>query len=655
MAKLSLAQGFGEGSHENWLALVDKVLKGADFDQRLISKTGDDIAIAPLYTRSTQPAGEAKTLAARAAAHAQSGGSSYGEGWQICQAHGGDDPKAVNRAILTDLAGGVQSIDLHLAAPGQAGLPVAPAAMVAALNNVDLAICPLTLRAGKNFGAAAAYLLGSWASQKISPEARCGGFNADPLGTLAATGGLGQPLQTALDGAAALVAKTQDLPGVTALIADGRPYHNGGASEAQELASMLATLVAYLRGCEDAGLSALQALPKIAIGLAADQDQFLTIAKLRAARLIIARLGAAIEEGGQTGLAALAGQMKITATTSARMMSRRDPWVNILRTTIACAGAAMGGADRITVLPFTNALGAPDGSARRIARNTQIILQEESALGRVADPGGGAWYVETLTTDLARKAWEFFQQIEAKGGMAAALQLGFVQELIARSAARRQAQYATGRRALTGVSAFARLGADDVRFELFAAAPPVDRTGVQVKALEFARLAAPFERLRDRADLFQDKTGKPPQVFLANLGETAQFSARANWATNFFASGGIEALPTTGFSNSADVGAAFAASGAQAVCLCAADEVYGELGEAVVSLLKTVGARAVYVARRGAATEGALEASLRAAGVDEFIHARCNAIDVLGSVHEALGIGIGVDVGVGADLPGAHN
>ncbi len=628
MAKLSLAEGFDDAGHEAWLALVDKVLKGAKFEKRLLSKTDDDLTIAPLYTRGTQPEARAIGSAVPAPHQREQAGS-----WQICQEHGGADPGAVNKAVLQDLAGGVQGITLRLAAPGQAGLPVEPAAMVAALSDVDLSICPITVNAGENFGAAAAYLLGGWARQKIALERRCGGFNADPIGTLAATGGLGQPLQTALAAAAALVAKTQDLPGVTALIADGRPYHNGGASEAQELAAMLATLVAYLRSCENAGLSPTKALPKITIGLAADQDQFLTIAKLRAARLLTARLGAAIEEGGQTALSAQAGQMKIAATTSLRMMTRRDPWVNMLRTTIACAGAAMGGADAITVLPFTAALGQPDAFSRRLACNTQIVLQEESGLGRVADPAAGSWYVEQLTTDLARKAWEVFQQIEARGGMAAALKDGFVQGMIGKTATRREAQFAVGKRALTGVTAFARLGTDDVTVSQFEPAPAIAMAGSKVAALGLWRMAAPYETLRDLADQIEKNTGKPPQIFLANLGDRAAFSSRANWATDFFASGGIKALSNDGFTNSADVGAAFAATGAEAVCLCSSDVGYGELGEAAASLLKTAGARAVYVAGRG----GELEAPLRAAGVDEFIHVGCDRVDVLNRLLARLG------------------
>src|SRR3990172_8798943 len=261
---------------------------------------------------------------------------------------------------------------------------------------------------------------------------------------------------------------------VAALLADGMPYHEAGASEAQELSSMLATLVAYLRACEAAGLRPRAALGKIALGLAADADLFLTIAKLRAARRLAHRIAEAC------GAESAAGSLHLTASTSARMMARRDPWVNLLRTTTACAGAGFGGADAVSVLPFTWALGKPDAFARRIARNTHLVLQEESAAGRVVDPAAGAWFIEKLTDDLAKKAWGLFQEIEAKGGMAVALESGFVQAEIGRVAEARATDVAVGRTQLTGVSAFARLSEDGVKVEPHPTPEPILKGGTSV-------------------------------------------------------------------------------------------------------------------------------------------------------------------------------
>jgi methylmalonyl-CoA mutase len=317
------------------------------------------------------------------------------------------------------------------------------------------------------------------------------------------------------------------------------------------------------------------------------------------------------------------------------MLARRDPWVNLLRTTVACAGAAFGGAEAITVLPFTWALGKPDAFARRIARNTHLVLQEESAAARVTDPAHGAWYVETLTDDLAKAAWALFQEIEAQGGMAAALESGFIQDNVARVAEARAGDIAHGRIELTGVSAFPRLGDDGVRIEPHPPFEPVAiNGGACIAPLRPRRLAEPFEALRDAADAHLARTGKRPQVFLACLGDLAVHAARATWTANFLAAGGIEAVQSAPLHNSADTGAAFASSGATVACLCSSDQAYAELAEAAVGALKQAGAERVFLA--GHLREH--EVALRSAGVDGFIFAGVDAVAALTSLHEALGV-----------------
>ena len=259
-------------------------------------------------------------------------------------------------------------------------------------------------------------------------------------------------------------------------------------------------------------------------------------------------------------------------------MARRDPWVNMLRTTIACAGAALGGADAVTVLPFTWALGRPDAFARRIARNTHLVLQEESSLGRVMDPAHGAWFIEKITDELAQKSWALFQEIEAKGGMGAALESGFIQGEIARTAEARAVGIATGRQELTGVSAFPRLADDGVKV---APHPPPTRSS----------RAAPRSR-RCRRGAWPSRSSccaTPPTPIWPPPASARRCSwpasaispptpARATWTRNFLAAGGIEAIAGDSLHNSADAGKAFAESGASLACICSSDAVYGELG-----------------------------------------------------------------------------
>ena len=311
-------------------------------------------------------------------------------------------------------------------------------------------------------------------------------------------------------------------------------------------------------------------------------------------------------------------------------MAKRDPWTNILRTTIACASAALGGADAICVLPFTFALGKSDAFSRRVARNIQIVAQEESHLGRVTDPSGGSWFVEQLTSELANKAWDIFQDIEARGGMAAALTSGYAQEAIRKTAEVRAHAIATGRMELTGVSAFPILGSDGITAEPWAEAAPgavAAEPAVTVIALWPQRLAAPFEALRDCAD-----TAGGYKVFLASMGEIAEHNVRTTWVKNYLAAGGIATLISDGYKTADDAAAAFKASGASAACICSSDAINATYAQATARALKTAGAKLVLMAGR----PGEKESALKSAGVDQFLYAGGDAVAVLKALQERL-------------------
>jgi methylmalonyl-CoA mutase len=599
--ELHLPAGFPPATPEAWLALVSTVLKGADFEKRLVTRMLDGMRIAPLYTRADEVPG---AVTARPGEPPFTRGTATGRketGWDVRQFHSETDPRSLNTAILEDLQGGATSIALHVASPGTSGLALDDNALATALDGVPLDACAIALVAGEGTGAAVRALEKLWADRQVPEALRRAQFNSDPLGWLAQTGGLSQRLDDALSAAAALACMWAGHDGVTTLIADGNPYHAAGASEAQELAAMLATMTAYLRAAEAEGLPPERALPAIAVALATDTDLFLSIAKLRAARRLVWRIAAA------SGAGPAAAHVHFTGVTAWRMLSRRDPWTNIMRTTIACMGAALGGADAIVVLPFTYALGKPDRFARRIARNVQIVCREEASLGRVIDPAGGSWYVEKLTEDLAVKAWELFQAIEARGGMAAAITSGYIQDEIGKVAEQRGRDIATGRMELTGVSAFPLLGDDGIAAE-------------------------PWPRAQSAA--FTSRTGERPRVFLACLGTVADFGPRATWVRNFLASGGIDVTAEEGLTSSGAAGAAFSASGAEIACIASSDAVYTELGEAATQALKSAGARQVALAGR----PGSLEALLRRAGVDCFWHTGQDAIAALGELHRNLGI-----------------
>jgi len=614
-----LAAGFPAATVEQWRALVDKALKGADFEKQLVSRTAGGLRINPLYTREDALASTLNTVPGTRPFTRGTKPVRDGLGWDIRTFHIDTDPAALNAAILEDLTGGVTSIGLQI---GGNGLTPAKQALATALDGVMVDVCPVVLVAGEQFFDAALALVALWEARGMATADRQGSFGADPLGTLTKTGRLSEPVETALARAVALMQTTRSNPRVQVMTADGVITHVAGASEAQELASMLATLVAYLRAAEAGGIPPAEALPKINVALAADIDEFSTIAKLRAARRLIWRVADACGAGDA------AARVMLNCTTSYRMMAKRDPWTNILRTTIACAGAALGGADAIEVLPFTFALGKPDAFARRVARNIQIVCQEESHLGRVNDPAGGSWYVEKLTEDVAGKAWEIFQDIEARGGMLAALTSGYIQEMISNTAEVRASLVATVRQELTGVNAFPILGDDSVKIEPWPApAPADDKATIEVTPLKSRRLGEDFEALRDAADAHGGY-----DVFLANMGEIVDHNMRATWAKNYLAAGGINALTSDGYKSPEEAAKAFSKSGAAAACICSSDAVNATLAEATAKALKAAGAKLVLMAGR----PGKMEHTLQGAGVDQFLFAGADAVATLKGLQEKL-------------------
>jgi len=361
--------------------------------------------------------------------------------------------------------------------------------------------------------------------------------------------------------------------------------------------------------------------------LSADADQFLTIAKFRGLRKLWAR----IEEA--CGLAPKPAY--VAAETAWRMMTRRDADVNMLRTTVAVAAAGLGGADSVTVLPHTAALGLPDAFARRIARNTQLILLEESNLAKVADPAAGSGAIEDLTSQMCAAAWSLFREIETAGGAWAALERGVVQGKVAAVRAQRQQAVARRKDALTGTSDYPDLDEKQpaVLDVATIVAPKETAVAVTIEALPRIRLAEPFEALRDASDKMLAQTGSRPKVFLANLGPLSAFVTRATFAKNFFEAGGIETVTNDGFKSHTEMAAAFRASGAKLACLCASDDIYSK--EAVEAAKTLTSAAHVYLAGRPLALEG----TLRGAGVSTFIFSGCDALAILRTAYDILKAG----------------
>ncbi|MGE3147431.1 MAG: methylmalonyl-CoA mutase family protein, partial [Pseudorhodoplanes sp.] len=594
------------------------VLKGAPFEKRLVSRTYDGLTIDPLYRR--------------AAGALPVPGRALGQPWAIMQRVDHPDPAAANALALHDLENGATGLALVFAGSVGAygyGLDASEATIGRVLADVyldagialDLDLSPQSKDAGMHIAALVK-------RRGVDPAGTRIRFGFDPIGAAAMAGGspLSWDALTPIFNAAISGLAAQGFGGPFAP-ADGRVIHNAGGSEAQELAYALAVAVTYLRTLDAGGIALDEARRMIYFRLAADADEFLTIAKFRALRKLWARVEQACGLEPKPTL--------VVAETAWRMMTQRDPYVNMLRETIAAVAAGLGGADAVTVLPFTQAIGLPDRFARRVGRNTQLLLIEESNLAKVADPAAGSGAIEAMTSDLCHKAWSLFQEIEQAGGVWAALETGLIQKQVAAVRAEREAAVARRKDAITGTSDYPDLA--EARVDVLDVTPvtvPAYPVLIQFLALPALRLAQPFEALRDVSDRVLAQTGSRPKVFLANLGRIADFTARATFAKNFFEAGGIEAVTNDGFAGCDEMIAAFKASGAALACLCSSDEVYAQEAAAAAQVIKAAGARHVYLAGR----PGEWKAELEAAGVSSVVYAGSDVLATLKAAYDILAI-----------------
>jgi methylmalonyl-CoA mutase len=532
---------------------------------RLITTTVDGLHIEPLYAQ-----------------HARAmpiGQGKPGVPWTVMQRLDFPEPQTASAEAVHELANGATALSLVFCGAPTAygyGLPASEQSITRAQEHVQLdAGIVVDVDAGRHASDAAAAIAAMVKNAGFSPAATNIRFGFDPIGAAAVEGGAALPWN-ALAG----------------------PF-----------------------AAEISGIALDAARNMILFRLTADADQFLTMAKLRALRKLWARVEAVC------GLSPAA--LLLAADTAWRMMTKRDPYVNMVRACIAVASAGLAGADAITALPFTMAIGLPDRFARRIARNTQLILIEEAHVGKVMDPAAGAGAIENMTDQLCQKAWVLFQEIEQVGGAWAALQRGDIQKKIAATRARRQEEVATRKAALTGTSDFPNLGEAPVGVMAnCAATAEVVQKVVQFEPMASFRLAEPFEELRDRSDQILANTGTRPKVFLAKLGTASDFTARASFAKNVFEAGGFETDDYNAGDSNAALSRAFAQSGARLVCLCSSDAVYTRDGAAAV--------RAVAQAGGAVWLTGKPERPLQAAGASAFIYPGCNVLGALRNAYSVI-------------------
>lgn len=672
--KFQLPEELQHSTKQEWRSLVEKTLNGKSIEQALATTTADEIFIQPLYDQS-DVSGEALPL------KESSINPEPGERpWDIIELIDIPDISAANAQINRSLNSGASGLWLSLNTEipyGGSALSLETVADYKALfDGADLSTKALYFSNGHNSLANAALFSAYMKEAEARTMPAKGSFCFDPIGLNCAANTLGtDEAETIAPYCDAAIALRQAGAKLTPFMASGRIWQQAGASEATELALTLAAYISYARALEAAGEDINNAFAAIDVSLAANSDIFLVTAKLRAMRLLLSKV--------QDASGASAVTTKIMAEMSWLDMSRTDPEVNMLRATAATVAAGLGNADALLLLPFSTAHGISNSAARRLALNTQIIAQEESHIGTVKDPAAGSWYIESLTAELAEKSWAIFRDIEKDGGLISAINAGTVRELITASRAEAVKAIATGKREITGTTVFPNL--EEKAPELMAlttAKPSEEITAADISTLPLAgsgaqngarfeamealissgstvsaltkalmpepvsgdllpsistRITSDIEALRQVSDAALEATGKRPSVFLANLGSTAEFTARATWAKSYFETGGIKALTTGGYETSEDAASAFSQSGATIACICSTDEKYEAEAIATAKALHQAGAKAVYLVARPSLLKALGE------GAEENFHALLfkgtDITTTLGQAHSLIAAG----------------
>jgi methylmalonyl-CoA mutase len=606
-AAASLFPAFTEA---DWRRVAAAALQGASLET-LTSKTADGIRIEPVY----RPAEGPRAL------------RPYGP-WRVISRLDHPHPGEANAQALDDLASGADGLQVAfsgaLGAHGYGLRRFDPATLHKAFDGVRfdegasfeldlgregptqaLGFAALIERSGaKPADCAVSFGLDPFVASALGPFSADWAAQAGPY----------------LDGALALRRMGFAAP---LMAADARAVHAAGGGPAQELAFALAAAVSLLRLLEAAGTPLAEARELVAFRLAADADEFATLSKFRALRILWSRVEDACGIEPRPA--------HVHAESAWRMMTARDPYVNVMRGAMAAFSAGLGGADSVSVLPHTLAVGLPDSLARRLARNAQLILLRESNLGFVADPAAGSGAFEALTKALCERAWALFQEIESEGGLPLALANGAFQRQVAVSAAALRRDVARLKSPITGLSAHADLAERGVEVAL--GAPEREASTLIEGALAPFRLAEPFERLRDKSDAIMRRTGSRPRVCLLALGLEPAHRRRVAYMREWLETGGFEAVCDGASATPEEAVERLKASGAPLACLCGDDKAYAAQAETFARSIRASGAKGVALAGR----PGEHEAEWRAAGVDDFIFAGEDAVGALEGLYRRIG------------------
>ena len=692
-------------TYDNWRKLVEAELKGAPFDKKMSTPTYEGITLKPIYCRQDVASlPHVNSFPGFAPFSRGATASGYvNEPWAVSQEIACASPAEFNHAARNSISRGLNALNIVLdratraghdpdwAQPedvGGGGLSIATLDdLDRALEGIDLEKTSLFVRSGASALPFAALLMALVKKRKKSSALLNGCIEMDPLGVLAHEGKLPQSLAGAYREMATLTRwAAANAPQLQTVCVHSRAWHESGGSAVQELAFTLATGVEYLRQLGTLNLDINVAAPRIRFAVTVGENFFMEIAKLRALRMLWSRaVGAA---GGNEQ----AQKIFLHVRTSQWNKTVVDPYNNLLRATVEAFAGVLGDCDSMQVGAFDEIIRPPDDFSLRIARNTQLVLQKECNLDHVIDPAGGSWYVESMTAELATRAWKLFQDVEELGGMEAALHAGFPQKAVAATAAERIKGVTRRKDSIVGVNQYAnpdekpleipavdakafhkrraqqvashRTSLDDAENqivldrltevigpkptgafeacvealsagatlgEITRAVRIIDSPCAPITPVCLTRAAAPIEALRAAMNRQAEKA----KVFLCNMGPIKEHKARADFSRGFFSVGGYDVVSPAGFKNADEAATAFGQSKARVAVICSTDELYPALVPTLTAALRAVRADAIIVL--AGFPQDQIEAHKKS-GVNEFIHIRADVLEVLGKIHNQLGI-----------------
>jgi len=692
--------------YQEWRDAAEAAIKGAPFEKVLVTRTHEGIDLQPMY-RAEDAADLPHVGSLPGFAPFVRGTETLGyklDPWEVSQELAEVTPEAFNKTLLADLERGQTAVNMRLdtatllgedadtpetAYVGKGGVSISSLDDLGkALNGVDLAQTPIYIPAGASAVPMASMVLALLEKQSGAKEKLRGCIGADPLGELAREGRLPRTLSGAYDDMAKLTAwAAANAPDLQTVLVRAHPYHDGGGNTVQELAFAIATGVEYLREMQSRGISVDQAAPRILFAFSLGSNFFMEIAKLRAARILWAKV--VKEFGGSED----SQKMQIHARTSGWNKTLYDPNVNMLRSTTEAFSGVLGGCDSMHISPLDEVARIPSDFTRRVARNAHTVLRDEAGLTRSIDPAGGSWYVESLTDSVARNAWDLFRDVEKQGGMTKALQGGFAQEQVAAVAAERAKAYAQRKDIFVGTNMYANMAdkplevsdidhaalqqtraadlkayrdaADSARrqsaLEKLGQASPEGRIELAVQAvldgatiadiclavaageemdpliepIKIQRGAEAFEKLRRRSEAHAESTGAKPKVFLANMGPIPQHKARADFSRGFLEVGSFDVIGNNGFETPDQAIQAAIDSGAPVVVICSTDKTYPDLVPPIAKGIKE--AKPDTMVLVAGYPSDHIDA-FKQAGVDDFIHVRANCYDLLDNLQNRIGV-----------------